>query len=448
MESGNYMEESLSLERRAKTLPTFFKPLDQLEKSCFYERVIEWLRDVTSSRGLAPYPSGVGPSDPCLCVSEAYGDQTSSCQHRLHKHACPCGYPCWSIVLNSWVPTLYYFSSVHLFHMHVCQIFMSYLAQCFSGYMLHRLNFVFSLSSKQRVIRSTLLPCKAIFIEYHDKQTKEYLSTTSPHNGNSYGVSDNAASFSTSPDNDNQVRNNRQRAYKHTGSSNRSHYSWESPLLDAQRPYHQSQSCNKSLPDDLSLNTVTISSNGSQTCDRTTNSYNKITVSEERKQLGQASQRLRRFPSSSTRLLLVLLLVFTPLLASGQGMPSSPIPVSLYAILPRHFGMKNSLSREFTSTVINIRRDARFRTLNKFFLTKNYVKFGQSDSPQEILELFCKEIFSNNVVTILNINNPLGMTPRSESNKYILELASYLGIPVISWDTQFTASSEVSALQI
>ncbi|CAL1534217.1 unnamed protein product, partial [Lymnaea stagnalis] len=66
----------------------------------------------------------------------------------------------------------------------------------------------------------------------------------------------------------------------------------------------------------------------------------------------------------------------------------------------------------------------------------------KNDDPKEILNLFCKGVFPHHVTTILNINNPLGMKRRTSSNQYILELASYLGLPIISWDTEYIVGSQ------
>uniref|UniRef100_A0A2C9JY17 Ionotropic glutamate receptor C-terminal domain-containing protein n=1 Tax=Biomphalaria glabrata TaxID=6526 RepID=A0A2C9JY17_BIOGL len=90
---------------------------------------------------------------------------------------------------------------------------------------------------------------------------------------------------------------------------------------------------------------------------------------------------------------------------------------------------------------------AKSKRHKRFCLVHVFHKAIKFDDPREILNMFCKDFFPNQVITVLNINNPLGMTRRTSSNHYINQLTRYLGIPIISWDTEYTGSSQVKFSQ-
>ncbi|GFR68940.1 hypothetical protein ElyMa_002034900, partial [Elysia marginata] len=148
--------------------------------------------------------------------------------------------------------------------------------------------------------------------------------------------------------------------------------------------------------------------------------------------------------------LLSVLFFLTPLASTQRAGRPDRVEVRLAAIIPSHFGLKSVFVRQITKSQITFVRFNSQRSRNarvRFDLRvapSEDIRFVQSDSPREILNIFCKTVLGRNVVTILNVNNPLGMQRRSTGNNYILEMASYLGIPVISWDTQFTSASAVS----
>ena len=163
----------------------------------------------------------------------------------------------------------------------------------------------------------------------------------------------------------------------------------------------------------------------------------------------QATPSPSASPSLSACFMLSLLIFLTPTASAQRAGSSERVDLRLCAIIPRHLGMRTVLIKEFTHTqIMFVRGSGRLRYYNGRFNPKvdprEDIKFVHSDSPKEILNMFCKNILGRNVVTILNINNPMSMQRRSTANNYILEMASYLGIPIISWDTQFTSSSEVS----
>ncbi|NP_001191485.1 NR2 [Aplysia californica] len=107
--------------------------------------------------------------------------------------------------------------------------------------------------------------------------------------------------------------------------------------------------------------------------------------------------------------------------------------------------MKTDLTREFHNTVLNFKRDRRHRRIMEVFGTSESLTFLNSDTPNEILTAICDDVLTHQTITILNINNPLSIRRRTSSNQYVLELAHFLGIPVISWDTEFSgAQSEIT----
>ena len=55
-------------------------------------------------------------------------------------------------------------------------------------------------------------------------------------------------------------------------------------------------------------------------------------------------------------------------------------------------------------------------------------------------QMFCSSVLAKETVVLLNINNPLSMRRRTSSNIYVLELAHSLGIPVLSWDAEYSGA--------
>ncbi|KAJ8318488.1 hypothetical protein KUTeg_003579 [Tegillarca granosa] len=93
---------------------------------------------------------------------------------------------------------------------------------------------------------------------------------------------------------------------------------------------------------------------------------------------------------------------------------------------------------------------------NKYsqILRDNYGSLGASfsvlnkESPGEILDVFCEQIFNNhsNVNTIMYLDLRTGRSS-SSSKEYILNIASLFGVPVFSWDPDFAGALQMSELE-
>lgn len=142
-------------------------------------------------------------------------------------------------------------------------------------------------------------------------------------------------------------------------------------------------------------------------------------------------------------ILLVIFLIYIP-----ANTVAETVRVRIHAIIPSHFAMITELNREFHTALLNFRRDFRNQKFRSLFNPEGEITFINDDTPKEIMDTFCKGVLGKQVTTILNINNPLGIRRRTSSNEYIIELANYLGIPMISWDSQYSGSSQVSSFQV
>ena len=143
--------------------------------------------------------------------------------------------------------------------------------------------------------------------------------------------------------------------------------------------------------------------------------------------------------------LLSLVLFLAPPLASSES-SRDRVDVRLVAIIPRILGIELPVKKKISNAQVTFFRSHSLRHKGMFSArvdTSKDVKIVMNDNPREILNIFCKTVLGRSVVTILNINNPM-ISRSAQSSHYILELASHLGVPIISWDTQFTSSSEVS----
>ena len=61
-------------------------------------------------------------------------------------------------------------------------------------------------------------------------------------------------------------------------------------------------------------------------------------------------------------------------------------------------------------------------------------------TPQELLDLFCDKIFTNNASLITSISYD---ELTSQSNSYVMNIARHLGYPVISWNPLYEGALEV-----
>lgn len=85
-------------------------------------------------------------------------------------------------------------------------------------------------------------------------------------------------------------------------------------------------------------------------------------------------------------------------------------------------------------------RQIEYRALRRQFSINSWLDFTKTQSPEEILSLFCNKVFPKPVNTILSIYHGSGTTA---SNNYILQLADHLGYPVISWDPHYPGALQV-----
>ncbi|XP_059477273.1 glutamate receptor ionotropic, NMDA 2B isoform X1 [Neocloeon triangulifer] len=88
-------------------------------------------------------------------------------------------------------------------------------------------------------------------------------------------------------------------------------------------------------------------------------------------------------------------------------------------------------------TVLQRSRGPKFEFLNKYQFGFDNIKqdmLGMTPSPTAILSTLCKEFLSVNVSAILYLMNHEKYGRSTASAQYFLQLAGYLGIPVIAWN--------------
>ena len=120
---------------------------------------------------------------------------------------------------------------------------------------------------------------------------------------------------------------------------------------------------------------------------------------------------------------------------------SAKVDVRLHGIIPHFIETDNELRRALHQAFLFVRRDRNGHILDRLFQVAGTVTFLRDDSPTEILNMFCKDVLAKDTVVLLIINNHLKFSStRGTTNTYILELAHSMGIPVISWDSQFSGA--------
>ncbi|XP_041362766.1 LOW QUALITY PROTEIN: glutamate receptor ionotropic, NMDA 2B-like [Gigantopelta aegis] len=143
---------------------------------------------------------------------------------------------------------------------------------------------------------------------------------------------------------------------------------------------------------------------------------------------------------------LMVLLVHVVVLCQGK------LDVHFHALIPHHFAWAEEFKRALLSKLWSFRRDRRYMSMFRTFRATTNVTFLKQDSPDEILNTFCDVVFPSHTTVILHINNPLSIRRRTSANQYVNELTDFFGIPLISWDAEFSGSSyalqEARTLQI
>jgi len=80
-------------------------------------------------------------------------------------------------------------------------------------------------------------------------------------------------------------------------------------------------------------------------------------------------------------------------------------------------------------------QEVRYRVSADIFYISN-----QNPNPEEVVTFFCDALFENNASVILSLNYE---TYTSRATNYIVDMASKLGYPVISWDPVYEGSLSV-----
>ncbi|XP_023326378.1 glutamate receptor ionotropic, NMDA 2B isoform X2 [Eurytemora carolleeae] len=105
---------------------------------------------------------------------------------------------------------------------------------------------------------------------------------------------------------------------------------------------------------------------------------------------------------------------------------------------------------EAVDLVKNKRRPA-FRFLNDYHLDDRQIHFSMmsvNPSPTVILENLCETFLENNVTAIIYMTNSEMFGRSTAASQYFLQLAGYLGIPVIAWNADNSGLQSQSRLRV
>ena len=142
-----------------------------------------------------------------------------------------------------------------------------------------------------------------------------------------------------------------------------------------------------------------------------------------------------------TLLYIFMCLIYWPM-SIGQGTLQPKQEVVMQIIVPlQSLESKLQSVHVYEKTTINRAREKIYRNLREKFVVDSWLNSTQSETPTEILTLYCTEIFARHVNTILSINYGSGTVA---ANDYIMQLADTLGYPVISWDPQYPGALQVN----
>ncbi|KAH3869433.1 hypothetical protein DPMN_032600, partial [Dreissena polymorpha] len=139
---------------------------------------------------------------------------------------------------------------------------------------------------------------------------------------------------------------------------------------------------------------------------------------------------------------LSLVLILFPYYTSVAQLLPTKQDVVLQIVMPHQTSAANKYETTHANAKQTIKhgRETAYNNLRRRFAINTWLNFTDSNSPKEILNLFCKEIFAKHVNAILSLNYG---TDTASSNNYIMKLAENLGYPVISWDPHYPGALEM-----
>ena len=118
--------------------------------------------------------------------------------------------------------------------------------------------------------------------------------------------------------------------------------------------------------------------------------------------------------------------------------------VALQLILPSDIGLQASVLGKFEDLFRSQKYIMKSRTKN---IEVKPVSSTMSSGPDGLLQTLCNDTFTNNVVTVIKINNPKMSKSFSVVNAYLSLLLESNGIPIISWDSEYVSTKRVSIFQ-
>lgn len=130
--------------------------------------------------------------------------------------------------------------------------------------------------------------------------------------------------------------------------------------------------------------------------------------------------------------------VQTVLLLFGffQDFSLSLIDVEFLVIVPytpQYTKLKQKVIKESFLLKRNIRGVYDFKVVEKIL---------ENENPDEILKIFCNDIFPNKINTVMYLNiNP---DKSFSAGDYVMSIAQDLGFPFIAWDPDLPTSTQVS----
>lgn len=116
-----------------------------------------------------------------------------------------------------------------------------------------------------------------------------------------------------------------------------------------------------------------------------------------------------------------------------------------------NFG-KREYTRAINAAVLGLQkgRGQKLTFLKDYAFSPSNIHFGMmtlTPSPTAILHLLCRQFLQENVTAILYMMNYEQYGRSTASAQYFLQLAGYLGIPVISWNADNSGLGKLSNIK-
>ncbi|XP_023329330.1 glutamate receptor ionotropic, NMDA 2C [Eurytemora carolleeae] len=128
--------------------------------------------------------------------------------------------------------------------------------------------------------------------------------------------------------------------------------------------------------------------------------------------------------------------------ASRRDSPETSLDVRISVVLPHSIFKEKDYLKEINSAK-KIFTKMKFQ--EKYTVNPVLEMLDAMPGPTQVLEKICEKFLGGNIVSLLYLTNSENYGRETVASQYFLELAKYVGIPVVSWNADNAALDQSTA---